>query len=350
MSSAAARSASRTASSTESRSTPGIESTGTRRLAPSTMNSGQIRSSVVSTFSRTMRRAHSDLRLRRMPGGEVERRGAAPGGLDRAQPRAASIGRPNLMAMAASPEVVPAVPFSRFRRSRLATGARVTGFHLSVADGRDHRMDFELSEEQRAIQDTAREFARAEMMPHARDWDENATFPVETLRKAAALGFGGIYVQDDVGGSALTRLDATHHLRGAGAGLHLDRGLHLDPQHGGLDDRRVRRARRSGDSFLPKLCTMEHFASYCLTEPDCRLGCREPEDARDARRRPLRAQRHQGVHLGRRRLRHLCLHGAHRRGRAARHLVHRGREGHARALLSARRRRSSAGNRSRPRW
>ena len=45
-------------------------------------------------------------------------------------------------------------------------------------------MDFELSEEQRAIQDTAREFARAEMMPHARDWDENATFPVETLRKA----------------------------------------------------------------------------------------------------------------------------------------------------------------------
>ena len=55
-------------------------------------------------------------------------------------------------------------------------------------------MDFDLSEEQRAIQDTAREFARAEMMPHAKDWDENATFPVETLRKAAALGFGGIYV------------------------------------------------------------------------------------------------------------------------------------------------------------
>ena len=47
------------------------------------------------------------------------------------------------------------------------------------------------------------------MMPHAKDWDENSTFPVETLRKAAALGFGGIYVKDDVGGSALTRLDAT---------------------------------------------------------------------------------------------------------------------------------------------
>src|SRR6187200_2775258 len=70
-------------------------------------------------------------------------------------------------------------------------------------------MDFELSEEQRAIQDTAREFAHAEMRPHARDWDENETFPVETLRQAAALGFGGIYVKDDVGGTALTRLDAT---------------------------------------------------------------------------------------------------------------------------------------------
>jgi len=70
-------------------------------------------------------------------------------------------------------------------------------------------MDFELSEEQRAIQDMARAFARDEMMPHAKAWDENSTFPAETLRKAAALGFGGIYVKDDVGGSALTRLDAT---------------------------------------------------------------------------------------------------------------------------------------------
>src|SRR6476646_4794714 len=70
-------------------------------------------------------------------------------------------------------------------------------------------MDFDLTQEQRAFQSTARQFARDEMMPHAREWDENATFPMETLRKAAALGFGGIYVRDDVGGSALTRLDAT---------------------------------------------------------------------------------------------------------------------------------------------
>src|SRR6478609_4301793 len=70
-------------------------------------------------------------------------------------------------------------------------------------------MDFELSEEQRAFQVTARTFARDEMMPHARAWDEGEIFPVEALRRAAALGFGGIYVKEDVGGSALTRLDAT---------------------------------------------------------------------------------------------------------------------------------------------
>jgi alkylation response protein AidB-like acyl-CoA dehydrogenase len=70
-------------------------------------------------------------------------------------------------------------------------------------------MDFELSEDQRAFQATARQFARDAMMPHARDWDEGEIFPVETLRKAAALGFGGIYVKEDVGGSDLSRLDAT---------------------------------------------------------------------------------------------------------------------------------------------
>ena len=70
-------------------------------------------------------------------------------------------------------------------------------------------MDFDLTEDQRAFQATARSFARDEMMPHARDWDEGEIFPVEALRKAAELGFGGIYVKDDVGGSALTRLDST---------------------------------------------------------------------------------------------------------------------------------------------
>ncbi len=128
-------------------------------------------------------------------------------------------------------------------------------------------MDFELSEEQRAFQATARTFARDDMMPHARDWDEGEVFPVEALRKAAALGFGGIYVKEDVGGSALDRLDAALIFEELAQGctstaayisIHNMAAWMIDG-FGGDDMRR---------KFLPKLCTMEHFASYCLTEPD----------------------------------------------------------------------------------
>jgi alkylation response protein AidB-like acyl-CoA dehydrogenase len=69
-------------------------------------------------------------------------------------------------------------------------------------------MNFELNEDQSAFQDAARSFTEAELLPHAAQWDEDHTFPIDALRKAAEQGFAGIYVRDDVGGSALTRLDA----------------------------------------------------------------------------------------------------------------------------------------------
>jgi alkylation response protein AidB-like acyl-CoA dehydrogenase len=69
-------------------------------------------------------------------------------------------------------------------------------------------MRFELSEDQRALETAARAFAAAELAPHSARWDEEEIFPVETLKLAAWLGFAGLYVKDDVGGSALTRLDA----------------------------------------------------------------------------------------------------------------------------------------------
>jgi alkylation response protein AidB-like acyl-CoA dehydrogenase len=128
-------------------------------------------------------------------------------------------------------------------------------------------MDFELSDEQRAFQETARGFARSEMMPFAREWDENETFPVETLRKAAELGFGGIYVRDDVGGSGLSRLDATIIFEELAQGCP-STAAYMSIQnmvawmidaYGQEDQRR---------HYLPKLCSMQHFASYCLTEPD----------------------------------------------------------------------------------
>ena len=127
-------------------------------------------------------------------------------------------------------------------------------------------MDFVLSEEQRAFQATARTFARDEMMPNARGWDEGEIFPVDALRKAAALGFGGIYVKEDVGGSALSRLDAALIFEELAQGctstaayisIHNMAAWMVDA----FGSAEVRK------KFLPKLCTMDHFASYCLTEP-----------------------------------------------------------------------------------
>jgi alkylation response protein AidB-like acyl-CoA dehydrogenase len=128
-------------------------------------------------------------------------------------------------------------------------------------------MDFDLSEEQRAIQDTARVFAREEMMPFARQWDEDEVFPADTLRRAAGLGFGGIYVRAEFGGSALSRLDAALIFEELAQGcpstaayisIHNMVAWMIDA-YGSSELRR---------RFLPDLCAMARFGSYCLTEPD----------------------------------------------------------------------------------
>jgi alkylation response protein AidB-like acyl-CoA dehydrogenase len=127
-------------------------------------------------------------------------------------------------------------------------------------------MDFALSEDQRAIEDVARAFAEAELAPHAARWDEDKHFPVDTLRQAAALGFAGVYVKEDVGGSALSRLDAVIVFEALSAGdvstaaflsIHNMASWMID--RFGSDDLRRR--------FLPRLTSMELIASYCLTEP-----------------------------------------------------------------------------------
>jgi alkylation response protein AidB-like acyl-CoA dehydrogenase len=128
-------------------------------------------------------------------------------------------------------------------------------------------MDFDLSEEQKAFQATARAFARAEMTPFAPEWDEQEVFPVEALRKAAALGFGGICVRDDVGGSGLSRLDATIIFE------ELAQGCTSTAAYASIHNMVAWMIDSFGSSaqrqrFLPGLCTMRQFASYCLTEPD----------------------------------------------------------------------------------
>ena len=69
-------------------------------------------------------------------------------------------------------------------------------------------MHFALDEDQIAVRDMARAFAAEKIAPHALRWDEEKHFPVDVMREAATLGMGGIYIKDDVGGSAMTRFDA----------------------------------------------------------------------------------------------------------------------------------------------
>jgi alkylation response protein AidB-like acyl-CoA dehydrogenase len=127
-------------------------------------------------------------------------------------------------------------------------------------------MDFNPTEDQRAIREMAQAFAAAELAPHSARWDEEKYFPVDVLRQAAALGFAGVYVKEDVGGSALTRLDATMIFEALAYGdvttaafisIHNMASWMID--RFGADELRHK--------YLPRLTTMELIASYCLTEP-----------------------------------------------------------------------------------
>ncbi len=127
-------------------------------------------------------------------------------------------------------------------------------------------MDFNLTEDQRAIEDAARAFAAAELAPHSARWDEEKMFSRAVLQQAAELGFAGLYVREDVGGSALSRLDASLVFEQLSYGdvasaafisIHNMASWMVD--RFGSDELRHR--------FLPKLTTMEQIASYCLTEP-----------------------------------------------------------------------------------
>ena len=125
---------------------------------------------------------------------------------------------------------------------------------------------FSLTEDQIVIRDMAQTFAAENLAPHAVEWDQTKHFPVDVMREAAALGMGGVYIRDDVGGSGLTRLDATLIFEALATGcptvsayisIHNMAAWMIDRY--GSDEQRRR--------YLPKLCTMEHLASYCLTEP-----------------------------------------------------------------------------------
>ncbi|MGY4375358.1 alkylation response protein AidB-like acyl-CoA dehydrogenase [Bradyrhizobium sp. i1.3.6] len=133
-------------------------------------------------------------------------------------------------------------------------------------------MQFALNEDQVAVRDMALAFAAEKIAPHALRWDEEKHFPVDVMREAATLGMGGIYIREDVGGSAMTRFDAALIFEALATGcpttsafisIHNMASWMIDAF--GSDTQRHK--------WLPKLCSMELIASYCLTEPGARLRC-----------------------------------------------------------------------------
>ena len=127
-------------------------------------------------------------------------------------------------------------------------------------------MDFSLNEDERAIEGVARRFATDRLAPFAAEWDEKSHFPVDRLREAAALGFAGIYVKSDVGGSEMSRLDAAIIMEELSVGCTSTAAfISIHNMASWMIDRYGSDAQRR--KFLPRLTTMELIASYCLTEP-----------------------------------------------------------------------------------
>jgi len=127
-------------------------------------------------------------------------------------------------------------------------------------------MDFALTDDQRAIQDAARQFAEAELALHSAEWDETKHFPVGVMKQAAEMGFCGIYTGEEHGGMALGRVEAALIFEELSRGdvstaafisIHNMAAWMIDKF--GSDDLRAR--------YVPRLTTMEMIASYCLTEP-----------------------------------------------------------------------------------
>ena len=127
-------------------------------------------------------------------------------------------------------------------------------------------MDFSLTEEQLAYQDTARQFSDKALAPFAADWDARSHFPVETLRDAGQLGFMGLYTPEAAGGLGLSRLDAALVFE------QLSRGCTSTTAFITIHNMATWMVASFGTeeiraAWCPALTSGEKLASYCLTEP-----------------------------------------------------------------------------------
>ncbi len=126
-------------------------------------------------------------------------------------------------------------------------------------------MEFAPSEEQQAIFDMAKAFGQEHIAPFARDWEAEGTIPRDLWPKLAELGFGGLYVSEESGGSGLTRLDATLVFEAlsmacpsvaAFLSIHNMCAKMIDAY--GSEEMKAR--------VLPGALNMQTVLSYCLTE------------------------------------------------------------------------------------
>jgi alkylation response protein AidB-like acyl-CoA dehydrogenase len=125
---------------------------------------------------------------------------------------------------------------------------------------------FDLTDDHKAVQAMARDFAAEKIAPHALAWDERRHFPVDVIREAAALGMATIYVREEAGGTGLGRLEAALIFEALAEGCPaVSAYLSIHNMVAWMVDRYGSEAQRA--EVLPRLVAMEAFASYCLTEP-----------------------------------------------------------------------------------
>ncbi|MEI5688362.1 acyl-CoA dehydrogenase family protein [Sphingomonas kyungheensis] len=125
---------------------------------------------------------------------------------------------------------------------------------------------FDLTDDQREIQELARRFTADRITPFAGEWDEQHIFPRDTIKAAAELGFGAIYVSEESGGIALGRLEAALIMEAMAYGCPSTSAfISIHNMASWMIDR-FGSATVKG-KYLPALVTMDQLASYCLTEP-----------------------------------------------------------------------------------
>lgn len=126
---------------------------------------------------------------------------------------------------------------------------------------------FSLTDEQRLIKETALNFAKERIMPFSLEWDINSHFPIDVIKSTAELGFAGIYLSEDVGGSSLGRIEASlifealaYGCPSTSAYISIHNMINWVISTFGSEDQR--------QEYCTKLSSMEYLATYCLTEPN----------------------------------------------------------------------------------